>query len=394
MGDHNVFVDGKDAYLVAVCDDGGVVNGSLRIVQLAPDYLSQAKVVATLYLGVKTDKREAPCMMKRGSQYYFFTSRTHGWLGTETKYATATSLSGPWSKLTTVECEPASADSFGTQCNMIISLAPGSVTTCSAQAESTQYLYAGDRWSHRLGFGSGRAEWSPLSFDETGVPKMTHQDIFYLDTAAGRISTAAEAGSPAVPEEVTAKPGTGGVALSWRVCPGARSYSIRRSTDVAGPYVVLATELKECSWIDHAAKSGQIYFYQLSAVNSAGESSLECRPQVEVKPGVSDVIGLAAPTGVAARGTGTPGQVRVRWNALPLASSYTVARSATSKGPYTPIIPLDTESTSLTDNKVPPGHTYYYVVSAVNRDPATGVDSGRSLESAEVAATVSRPNLH
>jgi hypothetical protein len=72
------------------------------------------------------------------------------------------------------------------------------------------------------------------------------------------------------------------------------------------------------------------------------------------------------------------------------ASSFTVARSATRKGPYTAIIPIDTESTSLIDTKVPPGHPYYYVVSAANRDPVTGVGSGRSPESAEAAATAAR----
>jgi hypothetical protein len=137
-------------------------------------------------------------------------------------------------------------------------------------------------------------------------------------------------------------------------------------------------------WTDRSAENDRTYFYNVSGLNGAGESYQGDEPQVRARKGSAGVIGqLPAPTGITAVPSGSHGQITVRWTPVEHASSYNVARSSTPGGPYTEVIPLNTTSTTLTD-KVLPGHTYYYVVSSINTDPATRVSSGRSLNSAEV----------
>ena len=69
------------------------------------------------------------------------------------------------------------------------------------------------------------------------------------------------------------------------------------------------------------------------------------------------------------------GQVGLTWNASSGAASYTVKRSTTAGGPYTPIGPVLTV-TNYTDSAVTAGTKYYYVVTASN----TGGESGNSNE--------------
>lgn len=89
----------------------------------------------------------------------------------------------------------------------------------------------------------------------------------------------------------------------------------------------------------------------------------------------------AVPTGLTA--TAGNRQVSLTWNASPGASSYALARSATSGGPYAALASPST--TSYTDSAVIGGTTYYYVVAAVN-------SAGTSANSAQVSATPTVPS--
>ncbi len=83
-----------------------------------------------------------------------------------------------------------------------------------------------------------------------------------------------------------------------------------------------------------------------------------------------------APTGLAA--TVASGTVTLTWNAGGGATSYTVARSNVSGGPYTTLGTATT--TTYINSGLTNGTTYYYVVSATN-------SAGTSGNSAELAAT-------
>ncbi|MGL6218668.1 MAG: Ig-like domain-containing protein [Lacrimispora sphenoides] len=70
--------------------------------------------------------------------------------------------------------------------------------------------------------------------------------------------------------------------------------------------------------------------------------------------------------------------VDVTWNSIPGATSYSVERSTTAGGPYTPIA-SDLTETSYRDKSVVANTTYYYIVKARLSDTET-------ITSAEVSA--------
>lgn len=63
------------------------------------------------------------------------------------------------------------------------------------------------------------------------------------------------------------------VSLSWNSSSGASSYNVKRSTTSGGSYNIVANGISTTSYDDGGLTSGQTYYYVVSAVNSAGESS-------------------------------------------------------------------------------------------------------------------------
>ena len=71
-------------------------NNGLRIYKLSADYLSVDSAVAVLGSAARGSV-ESPAMVKVNGMYYVFGSHLTGWSLNDNVYATATSLSGPWS---------------------------------------------------------------------------------------------------------------------------------------------------------------------------------------------------------------------------------------------------------------------------------------------------------
>jgi hypothetical protein len=96
----------------------------------------------------------------------------------------------------------------------------------------------------------------------------------------------------------------------------------------------------------------------------------------------------SAPTGLTASAAT---KIVLSWtNVVSNPTTYNVKRSSVSGGPYTLIARNVTEgvsATTFTDTSVTNGITYYYVVSAMNA-------IGESVNSAEVSATASLPNIN
>lgn len=67
--------------------------------------------------------------------------------------------------------------------------------------------------------------------------------------------------------------------ISWQGSAGARSYSIERSLNPAGPWQVVADNISDAAvayaplYNDSMAKPGQSYYYRVRAVNGAGQSA-------------------------------------------------------------------------------------------------------------------------
>ncbi|MEJ2704533.1 MAG: family 43 glycosylhydrolase [Sedimentisphaerales bacterium] len=191
-GDQSVYQEGDDGYLVCTLDkiiDGKrYLNQSLAIFKLTPDYLG---VEAKVYEGFDNvngnpsvyprhhTSREASHIVKVNETYYWFSSGLQGWNSTETKYATAESLRGPWSELNVLATEPLSNDSFNTQHDFIIPV---------IGSEATTYVYVGDRYSQHHGRGVGRNVFLPLVWDDD-VPKMKWLRTWTIDTRTGLCET-------------------------------------------------------------------------------------------------------------------------------------------------------------------------------------------------------------
>jgi hypothetical protein len=187
-GDQSVYQEGDDGYLICTLDkliEGKrYLNQSLAIFKLTPDYLDIEKKVFEGFDNVNGNpavfprhhtSREASHIIKVNGVYYWFSSGLNGWNSSETKYATASALAGPWSELKRLATEPASPDSFNTQHDFVIPI---------TGAQTTTYLYVGDRYSQHHGRGTGRNIFLPLVWEE-GLPKLRWCSDWSIDVKSG-----------------------------------------------------------------------------------------------------------------------------------------------------------------------------------------------------------------
>ena len=188
-GDQSAYQEGEDGYLVCTLDkliDGKrYLNQSLAIFKLTSDFLNIEKKVYEGFDNVNGDPsvyprhhtgREASHIIKVNGVYYWFSSGLEGWNSTQTKYATSTSLSGPWSTLQVLATEPVSNDSFNTQHDFVIPVVGN---------EATTYVYVGDRYSQHHGKGVGRNIFLPIVWED-GEPTLKWRKTWKIDVATGR----------------------------------------------------------------------------------------------------------------------------------------------------------------------------------------------------------------
>ncbi|MGG1516345.1 hypothetical protein ABE504_13075 [Paenibacillus oryzisoli] len=190
MGDlGSIFTDDDGStYLTFTVDAGSNWNGAFQMSKLTSDYLDIAE--STKHFGWTEGNKEATTLIKRGSQYYLFASKTNGFKSTPSYYYTTTSLSGTWTYKWDILTSPTSGNSFDTQIDQILPL---------QGTEGTMYVYLGDRWTNN-GFngstGVGRNGWYPLTFSATGVPTIHGYSSWTIDTAAGTWSPPVAAPEP------------------------------------------------------------------------------------------------------------------------------------------------------------------------------------------------------
>ncbi|MEU0409353.1 RICIN domain-containing protein [Streptomyces griseorubiginosus] len=146
-------------------------NNGLRIYKLSSDYLSVDSSVAVLGSS-GSNSVEAPAMIKKDGLYYVFGSHLTGWSLNDNIYATATSLSGPWSAFR--DFAAPGTHTYGSQTANVITVQGTAGTT---------YVYAGDRWD-TSDLGSSKLIWLPLTIRGTTV-NLGQYPTWSLDAAAG-----------------------------------------------------------------------------------------------------------------------------------------------------------------------------------------------------------------
>ncbi|HEX5398489.1 MAG TPA: hypothetical protein VFY06_05510, partial [Verrucomicrobiae bacterium] len=93
---------------------------------------------------------------------------------------------------------------------------------------------------------------------------------------------------PGRPPGLTAVAGDAQVALSWPSVSGATSYNLKRATSSGGPYIIL-TNVTTTGYTNTGLLNGSAYYYVVSALNIAGEStnSVEASATPEAPPNLA-----------------------------------------------------------------------------------------------------------
>src|ERR1700723_1893631 len=168
---------------------------------------------------------------------------------------------------------------------------------------------------------------------DTGLTNGTK--YFYVVSAynsAGQSANSAEVNAtpvlprPAAPTGLSATPGNAQVSLTWTASASASGYHLKRSTTSGAETQISAPT--STNYTDTGLTNGTKYLYEVSAVNSGGESANSS--EVSATP-VAPLSAPATPTGLQT--TSGNAQVNLSWNASAGAATYNVKRSTTNGGP-------------------------------------------------------------
>ena len=215
---------------------------------------------------------------------------------------------------------------------------------------------------------------------------VAHYDAFTV-TGLGGTTT-----PPPTPTGLVATPGASQILLDWNDVATATGYHVYRGTSSSvapvGTPLNGATPLTVSAFADTSAVSGTVYYYIVTALNSAGTSP-PTAPVSAQGGGGTDTTPPAKPTGLGA--TAGNNQVTLGWtaNGEPDLAGYRVYRStslpvATTGTPLNGATLLTTAS--FLDTSAVNGTTYHYVVVAVDAsnnasapsDPASATPAGSS----------------
>jgi len=159
--------DGK-AYFLSASNE----NADLSLYELTDDYTNYKRQISTLWAG---SYREAPAIMKVNGRYFIVNSGATGWDSNQQKYASATSMDGPWSSLSNL----GDGTGFDTQTAYILPVQGSKATT---------YIYAGDRWQDP-DLKSSKYIWLPLKVSGESKLVLDWYATWQLNLTTGEVLT-------------------------------------------------------------------------------------------------------------------------------------------------------------------------------------------------------------
>jgi uncharacterized repeat protein (TIGR02543 family) len=188
--------------------------------------------------------------------------------------------------------------------------------------------------------------------------------------SATKSSSSNEVYAPSAPTDVTATGYSSEVHLFWGFVDGASSYYVYRSDSAYGTYTFIGYTIN-ASYQDYEASSNTTYYYKVTAVNGAGESTYSSYVSATTSSSSNDDetkgedYAPSAPTGLTAYVYSN--EIHLLWDFVDEASYYYVYRSDSAYGTYTRVgETTGTYDIYYNDYDVSPDTTYYYKVTAVN----------------------------
>ncbi len=171
---------------------------------------------------------------------------------------------------------------------------------------------------------------------------------------------------PAAPTGLVPTATEAGISLDWdnNTESSLDGYNVYRSDSASGSFTKLnTTPLTASAYDDTAAPAGVESFYQVTAVNSAGESAPATTSATRPEPSAEIP---AAPTGLVA--TASEAGVNLDWadNGESDLTGYNVYRSDNASGPFTKLNTSLLTTSSYADTAAPAGVESFYQVTAAN----------------------------
>lgn len=152
--DITFFADGDTAYVLSATN----TNQDLNVYRLTADWTGVEELTSTLFTG---QRREAPAMVKVGGTYYLFSSEAAGWYPSQPKYASASSVDGPWTELR----EIGNTATYGAQSGGIVRI--GQSYAMMANRWGANWKHPEPTNSQRMLPISFNAGWASYDFFET-----------------------------------------------------------------------------------------------------------------------------------------------------------------------------------------------------------------------------------
>lgn len=152
-------------------------SGGFYIARLSPDRLSVEREISFLHIPL-----EGGALVHYQGLYSVLGSHLTGWRPNPNVYATAPSLSGPWTQFQ--EIAPASADTYGSQSSMLLKVKGTS---------STAIIFMGDIWKPKTLWDS-RYLWMPLKVGG-GHLLLPPPAPWSIDVKTGEVSAGGDSGS-------------------------------------------------------------------------------------------------------------------------------------------------------------------------------------------------------
>jgi fibronectin type 3 domain-containing protein len=146
--------------------------------------------------------------------------------------------------------------------------------------------------------------------------------------------------------------------LDWNAVSGASGYYVYQSTSSSSGFKKYSNSVSSSDAYAYGLSPNTTYYFRVTAFNSDGESGYSSTASAKTLGGSASTPGKV--TGVTA--TASAYSIRVSWNAVSGATSYTVRRNPEGNTYYDKV--YTGSATSYTDTDVTAGRRYYYRVFA------------------------------